>query len=222
MASDAATPEPGARGGRPSRDEAAQLTSRILDAATAQLLAHGYGATSIEAVAKAARISKRTFYHRFAGKPELFEAVVRRMIAGWRMPFDATMAVDWGPLAPRLATIARITLAAALSPPALALHRLILAEAPRFPELARVINAHGHDAGVRALAALLAAEAHAGRIAVADPVFAAEQFLHLVIAAPQRRALGLGMPLGAPEIEQWIERTIALFLDGVGAGGSRR
>ncbi len=54
------------RGGRPSRDEAARLSDRILDAATDLFFQRGYGATSIEAVARSARISKRTFYHRYA------------------------------------------------------------------------------------------------------------------------------------------------------------
>src|ERR1700739_3142243 len=66
------------RGGRPSREEAGQLQIRILDAATELLLSEGYGATSIEAVARRARVSKRTFYHRFMDKPALTCAVARR------------------------------------------------------------------------------------------------------------------------------------------------
>src|ERR1700726_5274743 len=87
-------PEPGARdrprgqGGRPSRLESAQLSDRILDVATMLFLGHGFGATSIEAVAKRAGISKRTFYHRFSGKERLFEAVVRRLMERWLPPFD--------------------------------------------------------------------------------------------------------------------------------------
>ena len=44
----------GARGhgGRPSRLESAQLSDRILDVATALFLGDGFGATSIEAVAR--------------------------------------------------------------------------------------------------------------------------------------------------------------------------
>src|SRR5947209_19814422 len=52
------------RGGRPSREQAALLGERILDTATELFLAEGYGATSIEAIAQRAGISKRTFYHR--------------------------------------------------------------------------------------------------------------------------------------------------------------
>src|SRR5260370_30727492 len=72
---------PRGHGGRPSRLESAQLSDRILDVATALFLGEGYGATSIEAVARRARISKRTFYHRFRGKEALFETVLRRLIA---------------------------------------------------------------------------------------------------------------------------------------------
>ena len=82
---------PRGRGGRPSRLESAQLSDRILDVATALFLGDGFGATSIEAVAKRAGISKRTFYHRFRGKEVLFEAVVRRLIERWMPPFDAAL-----------------------------------------------------------------------------------------------------------------------------------
>src|SRR5215831_13258733 len=76
------------RGGRPSRSHSQQLGERILDVATQLFLAHGYGATSIEAVAQRARISKRTFYHRFPDKAALFSAVVRRIIEELRPPSD--------------------------------------------------------------------------------------------------------------------------------------
>src|SRR3979411_2905469 len=93
-------PEPGARdpprghGGRPSRLESAQLSDRILDVATALFLSDGFGATSIEAVAKRAGISKRTFYHRFNGKEMLFEAVVRRLVERWTPSFGTGL-VGW-------------------------------------------------------------------------------------------------------------------------------
>ena len=74
------------RGGRPSREDAAQLHDRILDAATDLFFQRGYGATSIEAVAEHARISKRTFYHRYADKATLFGAVLHRIIEGLRPP----------------------------------------------------------------------------------------------------------------------------------------
>src|SRR5882757_3468963 len=125
-------PEPGARGqprghgGRPSRLESAQLSDRILDVATMLFLSHGFGATSIEAVAKRAGISKRTFYHRFPGKERLFEAVVRRLIERWLPPLDAGL-IESPSLADGLRLTAEHMLTIALTPEALALHRIVIA-----------------------------------------------------------------------------------------------
>src|SRR5205085_9793778 len=83
--------QPRGHGGRPSRLESAQLSDRILDVATALFLSHGFGATSIEAVAKRAGISKRSCYHRFNGKEMLFEAVVRRLIDRWTPLCDGAL-----------------------------------------------------------------------------------------------------------------------------------
>ena len=68
------------RGGRPSREASERLGELILDAATELFLGHGFGATSIEAVAQRVRVSKRTLYHRFPDKEALFAAVVHRIV----------------------------------------------------------------------------------------------------------------------------------------------
>src|SRR5437588_919460 len=107
--------QPRGHGGRPSRLESAQLSDRILDVATALFLTHGFGATSIEAVAARARISKRTFYHRFRDKADLFEAVVRRLIGRWLPPFEARL-IEAGPLEELLRRLASQILFVALSP----------------------------------------------------------------------------------------------------------
>jgi TetR/AcrR family transcriptional regulator, mexJK operon transcriptional repressor len=205
------------RGGRPSRLETVQLQETILDVATELFLTRGFGAASIEAVAAGARISKRTFYHRFADKAALFEAVVRRLIERWLPPFEAQL-LESGPPDALLRRTADQVLAVALSPPALALHRILVAEAQRFPELMRLVNEAGAGKGVERIAALLERETAAGTLAVADSRFAAEQFLTMVLSVPQKRALGFGQRLRPDELEGWTRRTVALFLDGCRAG----
>src|SRR5258708_14891475 len=78
-------------GGRPSRLESARLSDRILDVATTLFLGDGFGATSIEAVARRAGISKRTFYHRFPGKEGLLEAGLQPLSERWTPPLDAAL-----------------------------------------------------------------------------------------------------------------------------------
>jgi AcrR family transcriptional regulator len=190
-------PELRGRGGRPSRQQSAQLADRILDVAENLFLGHGFGATSIEAVAKHAGISKRTFYHRFTGKERLFEAVVRRLMERWLPPFDTGL----------------------LSPPDIAdaLHRLVIHEAQRFPGLARILHEQGAASGIERIASHLEPRIASGELRPMDPRFAAEQFILSVVTGPQRRALGLGVPLTPAEIAAHAGNAVALFLDGARA-----
>jgi TetR/AcrR family transcriptional repressor of mexJK operon len=199
------------RGGRPSRQQAAQLGERILDAATHLFLSLGYGATSIEAVARRARISKRTFYHRFRDKPALFVAVVHRIIDRLRPPADVPLLE--GDLQEILRRLAGIILRAALSPQAIALNRLIVAESGRFPKLAAVTTGATEEA-IRLIAGVLDREARAGNLAFDNPTFAAQPFLYMIIALPQRRAMGFGAPMTSAEIDAWARDVVNLFLNG--------
>jgi TetR/AcrR family transcriptional regulator, mexJK operon transcriptional repressor len=200
-------------GGRPSRLESAQLSDRILDVATVLFLGHGFGATSIEAVARRAGISKRTFYHRFRGKEVLFEAVVRRLIERWTPAIDAAL-FEAPSLSEMLRRSAKYMLDVALTPQALALHRMVIAEATRFPGLARILHELGAASGIERIARVLEPRIASGELGAIDPGFAAEQFILMVVSGPRRRALGLGAPLTAPELRDWLDQCVALFLDG--------
>jgi TetR/AcrR family transcriptional repressor of mexJK operon len=204
------------RGGRPPRLQAEQIREQILDVATPLFLSRGYGATSIEEVAKQARMSKRTVYSRFRDKAALFGAVVHRLVERLRPPNAAPEQLFEGAsLEAILQRLGRLILRAALSPPALALHRVIVADATRFPELAEAVNQEGtrRDA-IRRIAALLEREASPGALRADKAEFAAEQFLHMLVAGPQRRALGLGTPMSDAELDAWARDAVDLFLDG--------
>ena len=202
------------RGGRPSKANAELIGGRIVDAATDLFFALGYGATTIEAVARRARISKRTFYHRFADKPALLTVVVHRTIERLRPPADVPL-LDGSDLTEILRGLAGLILRAALAPPAIALHRLIVAESSRFPELAAVVTREGAtEEAVRLIAGVLGREARVEGFTVDNPRFAAQQFLHMVITVPQQRAMGLGMPMTFAEVETWTRDVVDLFLNG--------
>jgi AcrR family transcriptional regulator len=204
--------------GRPTAAAAAELAERILAVATRDFLAHGYAATSIETIAARAGVAKRTLYARWRGKPALFRAVLERLMARWlatpEAPANARHLNSLGGLEGALLQTASRALAVALQPGALALHRLVIAESGRFPELAEMVRQSGAAAGMARIADLLAAEMAAGRLASRDPGLAAEQFLYLVLTGPQRRALGLAPPLDAAGVAAWARQAVALFLNG--------
>jgi TetR/AcrR family transcriptional regulator, mexJK operon transcriptional repressor len=202
------------RGGRPSKADAEQLADRIVDAATELFFTLGYGATTIEAVAQRARISKRTFYHRFENKPALFSAVVHRTIERMRPPADVPL-LRGANLAQILRGLADLILRAALSQPAIDLHRLIVAESSRFPDLVAVVTKEGaSEEAVGLIAGVLEREARAGNLQLDNATFAAQQFLYMVTALPQRRAMGLGTPMTSAEVDAWTRDVVNLFLNG--------
>jgi AcrR family transcriptional regulator len=203
-----------ARGGRPSRADALQLGERILVAATDLFLAHGYGSTSIEAVAARAGVSKRTLYDRFDDKAALFAAVVHRIIGTIRPPPDVPLLAG-ATLPDILRRLAKFILQAALAPQALALHRLLHAEATRFPELVRAVASDGSTReGIDLIGGLLARELGDAALSDAARAFAAQQFIFMVVTLPQRLAIGFGPPMSAAELDEWAERVVRLFLDG--------
>lgn len=180
--------------------------------ATVRLLEAGFAATSLEAVAAEAGVAKRTLYARFPDKRALALATVRRLVAGWLPGFGELLAE--GSLEDRLLAAARRVLAVALSPEALALHRLVVAEGAAFPELVAAVRDGGARVGIEAMARLLAA--HRPELGAARAAFLAEQLQHLVVAGPQARAGGRGRALDAAEAERWCRDSVALFLRGMG------
>jgi AcrR family transcriptional regulator len=64
---------------RTRREEYAEATyEALVDSAAACFLENGYVATSLDAVAKRARLTKGAIYHHFASKRDLFVAVLER------------------------------------------------------------------------------------------------------------------------------------------------
>jgi TetR/AcrR family transcriptional repressor of mexJK operon len=200
---------------------ALRLRGRILEAATELFLTEGYGSTSIEAVAGLAGVSKRTFYHRFDDKAALFAAVVHRIIEQLR-PAPGVPLIHGATLDDVLRRLAGLILRAALSPQALALHRLVTAESARFPELARAVSDEGATQEAKTVIGdLLLRELRVPRLRAKARAFAADQFLIMVVALPQRRAMGFGGPMTPKELDSWAENVVNLFLNGCrGWGGS--
>jgi TetR/AcrR family transcriptional repressor of mexJK operon len=176
----------------------------ILDAAKRVFLRAGYSA-SMDLVAAEAGVSKQTVYNHFGSKEGLFRAIVDH-VSGELL--DVLVERDGARADPAatLEAIARRFLKLLLTPSYLALHRMLVAEAPRFPDLAREIYVGGPARAANELALYLADESTKGTLAVTDPALAAEQFFGALCGHLQLRALL--SPRDAPH-ETEIERAIA-------------
>jgi hypothetical protein len=106
-------------------------------------------------------------------------------------------------------------LQAALAPQAIALHRLVMAESARFPELVRAVHGDGSTReAITLIADLLARDPRGSKQSPEERAFAAEQLIFMVVALPQRRAMGFGKSMTVPELDLWADRVVGLFLNG--------
>jgi TetR/AcrR family transcriptional regulator, mexJK operon transcriptional repressor len=160
----------------------------VLAAAKRMFLERGFGAVSMDAIAREAGVSKATVYSHFSGKEELFGAVIGRECERYFAGFSAGE-LDPAQVHTSLTTLGRRFLELLLSPDAIALHRLIIGEVSRFPELGEVFWRAGPERNHAQIEAFLTAAAAAGSLDIADPRLAAEQFTGLVRGETQLRHL---------------------------------
>ncbi|QRG09202.1 TetR/AcrR family transcriptional regulator C-terminal domain-containing protein [Xanthobacter dioxanivorans] len=201
-----ATPRPVA----PRRRDPRGTAARIRAAARRLFLEKGYEATAMDAVAAAAPVSKRTLYQHFSSKAELFGAVIDEAWSHFTrapmLPSDTT----GDPRAVLRAYVGRLT-EHWDRPDVIPLLRLVIAEAPRFPELSHAYFAAGKEPAVKGLSAYLASLAGEGRLAPGlDPQLAAAQFLG-AIKEPLFWPRVLGVPAafdGAEAMERAIDTVL--------------
>ncbi|TCK24969.1 TetR/AcrR family transcriptional regulator [Pseudonocardia endophytica] len=161
----------------------------IVRAATTLFLRGGFQATSTEQIATAAAVSKQTVYNQFGDKKALFEQIVLGVTAtaeAFTVDLVETLegvetAAD---LEPTLRSLARRYLSAVISPDVMALRRLVISEAARFPDLAAGYHDRAPARVLDAIAGQFARLGERGFLDVPDPATAASDFAFLLVGRP--------------------------------------
>ncbi len=184
----------------------------ILAAASELFMHQGYGATSMDAVARAAGVSKATLYAHFASKDRLFATIVNEgcrdnIVVGDFLPEDTP------DLSGSLTALGGRMLRFLLGQRALSIHRVVIAEAVRFPELGRAFYDNGPGLFGDVFAAWLLRQQAAGRLRVPDAAIAAEQFVGMLRTGLFVRAtLGLTPPPSEQQIDATVSAAVSTFL----------
>ena len=178
-------------GDEPALGRSARKHQAILQAAQAVFLAKGYGGTTMDAVAALAAVSKQTVYKHFSDKQRLFTAIVTGEIAAAETrTHDMVEALgDTDDLAGDLGRFARQHIVEVTQPHLLRLRRMVIAEADRFPDLARTWYTEGPERAHTTLARQLEALARRGLLTIDDPLLAAQHLNWLIVAIPLNKAL---------------------------------
>jgi TetR/AcrR family transcriptional regulator, mexJK operon transcriptional repressor len=188
----------------------------ILAAAKRTFLAAGFGAVSMDTIAREAGVSKATVYAHFAGKEELFGAVIERECERLNKRYFARFSAN--ELDPRdvrasLTVLGRRFLELLLSPESIALYRIILGEVTRFPSLGEVFWRAGPERQRVQIEAFLRSASASGTLALSDTWLAAEQFVSLVRGDIQlRHVLRLAADADQRGISAAVEGAVATFM----------
>ena len=203
-------------GPAPPPHECSPKRRQIAQAAEALFLAHGYGAVSMDAVARQAGVSKATLYAHFASKDRLFADIV--CDKGEDTPLVDSLFPDTVPdLRAALLAIGQRLLRFLLRERTLSIVRIAIAESVRFPELGHAFYTNGPQKSCDRFAAWLEILAAQGLAHTPDPLTATHQFLTLLRSDVFLRAsLGVPPPPGDDEIDATVTNAVETWLRAFG------
>jgi AcrR family transcriptional regulator len=213
------------RFGRPPKELAGEVDTRVLDAARKVFLERGFEGASIDEIAAAARSGKPTIYTRFRDKRALFTAVVTRDILSRIAEFKAEPPTG-ATIEARLISAASTLLHWGLDGERIGLMRLAIAEAHRFPDLASTVGRTARELstelGVRLLGELTQSDELRSLPAFAPKhlTTTARFFLDLIAVPMLFRALfEVNLKMLDAEIDAHVARSVPFFIAACRRGG---
>ncbi len=182
----------------------------IVDAAQRLFLDRGFGAVSMDELAGAAGVARRTLYNQFSSKEEIFREMLLRLSHQLERAFPPGFETQ-GDVGDVLRLIARVILALHKNPEYLGFLRMVVADSRQFPWIAEEFAAV-MDPQTERLVRLLAHLTSMGVLHCPNPTLAAHQFM----GALNDLSLWPWM-MGRDRIpvpdEDAVEETVLMFLE---------
>lgn len=194
-------------------EEASAARRKVfVDAARDAFFANSYAGTTMSSIASTVGGSKTTLWTYFPSKEALFAAVVDDIVEHYGRVQDVDLP-DTDDLRNVLLEFVRGLMDTILSEPVIALHRLVLAEANRFPYLADAFYQRGPRRGKARLSEFIARAMARGQIRAGDPMSATRQLAGMCQAGCFQTALfNLDEPWDKVVLENEISEAVDSFL----------
>jgi len=191
----------------------------VLEAAASVFLEHGFSAATTDTIQRKAGVSKATMYACFPSKEAIFTAVIERECMAMAESFK-TMQPIKGRVATTLTELGMTYLRLVLSPSAMALFRVIVAEAPRFPNMGRLFYLAGPKVVNEKITAYLTEAAKTGEINIQSIGAAAAASLFTSMLRGEAHLEYLTHPAANPsdaQMDLWVQNAVTTFLGAYGA-----
>ena len=203
----------------PRADDPRVLRSRaaVMDAARMLFLRNGYQGTTMEEIAAAAGLTKRTLYNNYGDKDALFIEIVADTISYadsfvTALRGELGVGLDASALEPALCEFAERLALGILRPEVIALRRLLVAEAKSFPDLAADYFRRAPGQVIEALASRFKHLGRHGLLDVPDARRAASQFAYLIVGELLDRSVLVGAIPTQKEIVISVREGVRTFL----------
>ncbi len=188
----------------------------ILEAARTVFLEVGFGAASMDSIATVAKVSKQTVYNHFGSKEELFAAMIRSFVEQKIRVFSKV--AEGGKPAETLSAIAHQFLDPDNAGPRLALYRILMGEAPRFPELGDIYYDAGPAVVRKFLTDYLAEQDARGTLKVENPKFAAELFYGMLNGCQYKAQLGIERMPDKRTVDAYVDYAVGVMMRAFAVG----
>lgn len=203
--------------GMPPRDEEdyEQRRQQLIDGALEAFAAKGFDGASNKDIARAAKIaSPGLIYHYFKDKVDLLHQLLESRLPLLRV-VEETEGKFGDPPEELLPVLALRILKAYEHWPAFALIKIVLTEALRNPQVAKMVMEIGPGRGLRVISRYMARQMDAGRLRRIDPDIAARAFLGPLLAYTVTRNLFQDSASQAISHEEMAREATAIFLRGM-------
>lgn len=181
-------------------------------AAEELFLTHGYGAVSMDQVARRAGVSKATLYAHFPSKDVLFATIVADKGTDGVL-VDGLFPPDTEDLRAALEAIGLRVLRFMLRERTLAIYRIAIAESQRFPELGQAFHDNGPQRFCDRFCLWLDQLASRGLVRTPNVALAAQQFMALLRSGVfLRRSLALAPEATEQEITDTVSAAVETWL----------
>jgi len=192
----------------------------ILDGARRVFRAEGFDGASMDKIAQSAKVSKGTLYVYFRNKEDLFQELV---LADRAQAAEQIFAEDDGDdeVGAVLLRLGLRFLTVMTSPQHIALIRMVIGAAEKFPKAGRTFYETGPCYGVEKLAAYLEGEVARGRLRIdEEATMAASHFLNMCHGnAVKAQLFADAPPPGKAEVRRIVESAVRVFLRAYGPDG---
>jgi TetR/AcrR family transcriptional regulator, regulator of autoinduction and epiphytic fitness len=181
----------------------------IVDAAQRLFLERGFGAVSMDELAVAAGVARRTLYNQFTSKEEIFREMLLRVSRQLEDAFPPGIEVE-GDVDHVLRLIARVILDLHKNSDYLGFLRMVVADSRQFPWIAKEFAAV-MDPQTERLTRYIAHLNEMGILECRNPMLAAHQFMGMIndLSLWPWMMGRKSLPIPADEV---VEETIRMFL----------